>query len=259
MWWDSLSVAQQVMFIVACATTFILIMQIILMLISGATDADVGGGGISDADASDFGGGGISDVSDVSDVGGGGLSSVFDGSTGGLSEATLGGSGDFDGGSGGSDGTDGSHGATMPFGLRLLSLRSIIAFVAVGAWVGYTLMYVLDWYFAVIIACACGFAAACGMAAALVGMEKLQGNGNLNPMNAIGKIGTVYLTVPPSRSGKGKINILIQERYAEYEAMTDSEESIPTSSEIKVVGCVEGNVLLVSKYKQPSIIVENTK
>lgn len=258
MWWDSLSVGQQVMFIVACATTFILIMQIILMLISGASDADVGGG-ISDADASDIGGGGLSDVSDMSDVsevGGGGLSSVFDGSGGGLSESSLGGSGDFDG----SDvSSNTGRGSTMPFGLRLLSLRSVIAFVAVGAWVGYTLMYVLDWYWAVIIACACGFAAACGMAAALIGMEKLQGNGNLNPTNALGKIGTVYLTVPPSRTGKGKINILIQERYAEYEAMTDCDEPIPTSSEIKVTGCVEGNVLLVTKYKQPSIIVENVK
>lgn len=252
MWWDSLSVLQQVMFIIASATTLVLILQIILMLISGSTDADVGGGGITDADASDLGGG-ISDMADASD---GDISSIFEGSTGGMSDDALGGSGDFDGNT---EAASGSHGATMPFGLRLLSLRSIIAFVAVGAWVGYTLLYALDWYWAIIIAVACGFAAACGMAAALIGMEKLQSNGNINPANALGKIGTVYLTVPPERTGKGKINILIQERYAEYEAMTDSDESIPTSAQIKVVGLIEGNVLLVTKYKQPSIVVENVK
>lgn len=255
MWWNNMSTFQQAMFIVACATTLVLLVQIILMLVSGSSDADIPGGGISDADASDFGGSGLSDIG-ASDIDGAGVSSVFDGSGGGLSDSALGGSGDIDGSA---SGTDGSHGATMPFGLRLLSLRSLIAFVSVGAWVGYTLCYVLDWYWALIIALVCGFAAACGMAAALIGMEKLQGNGNLNPVNAVGKVGTVYLTVPPHRTGFGKVNVLIQERYAEYDAVTDSDEAIPTTSEIKVIGHTGANVLLVEKYRQPSIVIENTK
>lgn len=230
MWWSSMSAFQQTLFVLACAATFVLVMQIVLMLIGNASDADI------DASDGDISGGGITDVDgadDVLDVSGGGALDV----------------------DGDSDISD--HGASVPFGLRLLSLRSIIAFVAIGGWVGYTVCYALDWYYALIIALACGFAAACAMAAAMLGMEKLQSNGNLNPLNAVGKTGTVYLTVPPERSGKGKVNILIQERYAEYEAVTDSGSPLPTASEIKVIGHVGANVLIVEKYKKPSITIEN--
>ena len=42
--------------------------------------------------------------------------------------------------------------------------------------------------------------------------------------SAVRSFAALYLTIPPERSGKGKINILIQERYAEYEAVTDNKE-----------------------------------
>lgn len=240
MWWNSMSVFQQTLFVIACATSFVLVMQIVLMLIGNSSDADVDiQGGISDADIS------------------GGAD--FDGADGiGSSDGAFDIPSSADGSVSDADGI-GDRGTASLFGLRLLSLRSIIAFLSVGCWVGYTLCYLMDWYFALILAIVSGTAAACGMAAALIGMEKLQSNGNLNPQNAVGKIGTVYLTVPPARSGHGKINVLIQERFAEYEAVTDSNEPIPTSSDIKIVGHVGANILLVEKYKKPSIVIENEK
>ncbi len=249
-----MSAFQQAMFIIACGASAVLVIQIICMLIGGANDADfsggsggmldgdVSGGGMLDGDMS--GGGGMSDVSD-----GGGLSSVFDG-------GSVSGASDMDT----TDlASDQPSGGGVAFGLRLLSLQSIIAFIAVGGWIGYTLCYMLPWYAALPIAVLCGFAAACTMAGAMLGLERMQNSGNLNPLNAVGTTGTVYLTIPPERSGKGKINILIQERYAEYEAVTDNKEPLPTSSEIKVIGHIGANVLLVEKYKKPSIVIENTK
>ncbi|MDE6401186.1 MAG: hypothetical protein K2L54_01080, partial [Clostridiales bacterium] len=179
----------------------------------------------------------------------GGGSTIFDG----------GGSSVGDSSSDAPDVSDSGGGALAAFGLRLISLRSIIAFLAIGGWVGYTLCYPLDWYYSLIIAIVCGFAAACGMAGAMLGLEKMQSSGNLNPQNAVGKIGTVYLTVPPERSGRGKINILIQERYTEYEAITDDSSPLPTASEIKVLKHLGANVLLVTKYKKPSITIETVK
>lgn len=251
MWWNSMSTFQQTLFIIACAATFLLIMQILLMLIGGSNEADAVGGGLSDAafdgDISadgDIAGGGLTD----GDFSGGG-SSVFDG----------GGSSVEDIDSDAPDITGSGGGALAAFGLRLISLRSIIAFLAIGGWVGYTLCYSLDWYYSLIIALVCGLAAACGMAGAMLGLEKMQSSGNINPQNAVGKIGTVYLTVPPERSGRGKINILIQERYAEYEAVTDDDSPLPTASEIKVLKHLGSNVLLVTKYKKPAITIETVK
>lgn len=247
MWWNAMSTLQQTTFIIGCVVTAILIIQILMMIIGGSSDADVQGGGITDADG-DFSVGDISDVD--ADIPGG----ITD-ADGDVSDATLGGAQDADADiSGGkADGSVTSLGAA--FGLRLLSLRSIIAFLAVGCWMCYTLCYMLDWYWALIISVVCGFAAACAMAGAIIGIEKMQGNGNLDPQNAIGKIGTVYLTVPPSRSGKGKVNVVIQERFAEYEAITDSGEAIKTAAQIKVTGYAGNNVLIVEKYKQPAITV----
>lgn len=219
MWWDSLSVLQQVMFIVACSLTALLVVQIIMMFVGASSDTGLDGG--------------LSDVGDIGDA-------------------------DVDGG--GSDGASdigtGTGGGVL-FGLKLLSLRSILAFSVVFAWLCYTLCFFVDWYVAIIISTGGGMLAACGMAGALVAMEKMQDNGMLIPENAVGKIGTVYLTVPANRSGRGKINILIQERYAEYEAVTDSDEPLPTGSEIQVVKHDGGNVLLIKKYNKPAITIVN--
>lgn len=247
MWWNTMSVLQQVTFIIACTTTAVLLIQIILMLIGGASDGSFdgdmpGGGGVFDADVPS--GGGILDA-DMPDTG---LGGAFDTDVGDMTS---------NGGSGGISDTEVSTGSG--FGLKLLSLRSILAFVMMGSWMCYTLCYMLDWYYAVIIAVACGFVAACCMAGALIGIEKLQDNGTLNANNAVGKIGTVYLTVPPKRAGQGKINVLVQERYAEYEAVTDSDEPIVTGSEIKVIGHLGANLLLVTRYKKPSIVIETEK
>ena len=125
MWWNSMSALQQTAFIIACAASFVLVLQLIMLLIGGSADSDIGGG-LTDTELS----GGLTD--------------------GGLSDA-----GAFDGGANATDtdlSTDGevsagSHsGGGHAFGLRLLSLRSILAFLAVGGWMCYTMCYMLDWY-----------------------------------------------------------------------------------------------------------------
>ena len=69
MWWNSMTVFQQAMFIIACAASLFLIIQIILMLASGASDSDISGGGVTDADASDIGGGGIKSLERLTQIG----------------------------------------------------------------------------------------------------------------------------------------------------------------------------------------------
>ncbi len=246
MWWNSITTLQQVMFVIACSVTAILAIQIILMLIGNIGDSDGDfSGAASDAsgDVSDFDS--DIDINDATSVGdlpsGGGLTDISD-------------TPDIDG-EPSTDIQPHSSSSLLPFGLKLISLRSILAFLAIGCWVCYTMIFFVEWYYALIIAVASGFAAACLMAAAILGMERLQSDGNINPNNAAGKTGTVYLTIPPSRSGSGKINVLVQERYAEYEAITDSVEQIPTGTEIKVVSHVGGNVLLVERLKKPNITI----
>ncbi|MBR6741231.1 MAG: hypothetical protein IKL93_00645, partial [Clostridia bacterium] len=76
----------------------------------------------------------------------------------------------------------------------------------------------------------------------------LKSDGTADNRNALGSAGKVYLTIPPARSGEGKINVMLQGAYVERNAVTDESESIPTGSEIIVVG-TSGQTSLVVKRK----------
>ena len=195
-WWNDLHIFQQVLFVIACAATLFMIVQIILLAIgSGDNDSSF------DADTC---------VDDVDTI------------------------------------NDGGIGLTI-FGLRVLSVRSIIAFLAVGSWLTFALFYPIR-FWALIPGIAAGIAAAFAIAAFLKATEKLQGSGTLNPENAIGKTAEVYLTVPASRSGSGKVNVYVQERFVELEAVTDSEEPIKTGVKVKVVDKLDDGTLVVKTF-----------
>ena len=77
---------------------------------------------------------------------------------------------------------------------------------------------------------------------------RLKSDGNTDNRNALGSAGKVYLTIPPSRSGEGKVNVMLQGTYVERNAVTDETESIPTGCEVIVVG-TSGQTSLVVKRK----------
>ena len=86
------------------------------------------------------------------------------------------------------------------------------------------------------------------IAALMRGVMKLRNDGNIDNKNALGTSGKVYLAIPPSRSGEGKVNVLLQGSYVEREAVTDENEAIPTGAEIVVTG-ISGQTTLVVKRK----------
>ena len=130
-------------------------------------------------------------------------------------------------------------------GFSVFTVRGLVAFFAVGGWVGYTLSDG-NLGLAITLSVVAGAAALVGMAFLMKWILSLQSAGNLNYKDAVGKIGEVYLTVPAAGNGKGKINILLNERFVELSAVTKSDEPIPTGSKIKVLD-VEGDDIVVEK------------
>ena len=210
-WWLSLTFAGQVFACIAVFATVILVIQIILML--------VGIGFNSDSDD------GVFDAAETD---------VNDGIFGeNLPEE----GGDFD-----ADDLDG--------GLRMFTLRGIVAFLAVMGWTGIILVELeIPLILSVLISAGCGFMAMVLLAILFQAGMKLQDNGNVNLKNAIGLSGSVYLAVPPQRSGRGKVNITLQGRYSEYDALTDEEEKIPTGASVIVTGISGGTLLVKTKSK----------
>ena len=75
-------------------------------------------------------------------------------------------------------------------------------------------------------------------------MGKLTDSGTLNLQNAIGKVGSVYLTIPAKRDGLGKVQVKVQ-GLRTLDAMTDYEEEIKTGSVIEVVEILNNEILVV--------------
>ena len=132
--------------------------------------------------------------------------------------------------------------------LRVFTVRGIVAFFAVFGWTGAAILGgKLPLWFAAVGAFAAGAAAMVLIALLMKAMLKLQQSGNINPKNAVGKSGVVYITIPAAREGSGKVNLVLQERYCELDAITDSPTPIPTGREITVVNVTTLGTLVVKE------------
>lgn len=210
--WNSLSTAARVFYCAAIPSTLVLIIQTVLMFIGFGDDADTSFDDTSIVTPDEF------DTADLA---------------------------------------DGVFGEDLPTetpdtfgldGLRIFTLRGIIAFFVMFGWVGVVMEAAgISLYVTLPVAAICGFAMMFLLALILRGVMKLRSDGNLDNRNAIGASGKVHLVIPPKRSGEGKVHIMLQGSYVEREAVTDSSEAIPTGSEVVVTGLSGQTTLVVRK------------
>ena len=201
--------------IFACCAVFgavLFIIRLILMFAGHAGDNDAGG-----------------------DVGAGGMHDI--------------GGGDADMGADvGADGGQDFSGHDSDLSFKTLSLQGITAFFMMFGLVGWAIVRQGDF--------AAWFPILCGTTAGLITvwvMKKIfliaasfQSSGTLDLQNAIGREGTVYLTIKPEKAGK--VQIAVQDRYAILDAMTESEEELKTGQTVRVTKVSAGK-LVVEKSK----------
>ena len=136
-------------------------------------------------------------------------------------------------------------------GISLFSLRSLIAFFTMTGWTGVWLAGTgMSPGLYIPISALVGVAAFIGMGFLIGSLMKLQSEGNLEINNAVGKTATVYLTIPEERKGKGKVNMTIQERFVEFDAITDSSSKLQTGSFVKVIEKIDDGTVLVEEIKK---------
>ncbi len=134
-------------------------------------------------------------------------------------------------------------------GLRIFTLRGVIAFFVVFGWVGLAMDGAACPLYATLpVAAVCGFAIMLVLALVFRAVLKLRNDGNTDNRNAIGVSGKVHLTIPPSRRGEGKVHVMLQGAYVERSAVTDEIDAIPTGAEVVVIG-VSGETDLVVRRK----------
>ncbi len=211
-WWNSMNTASQIFACIAIPATLVLLIQTIMMFLGIGDDSD----GIGD--------GGIDGISDTADIGT----------------------------------ADGIFGEELPHeapdisgfdGLRIFTIRGIVAFFVVFGWVGVVMDSAEAPIWATVpVSVLSGFAIMLLLAVLFKAILRLRNDGNTDNKNAIGTAGKVQLTIPPSRTGEGKVHLILQGSYVERNAVTDEETSIPTGSEVIVIG-ISGQTNLIVKRK----------
>lgn len=134
-------------------------------------------------------------------------------------------------------------GGGFPF--QLFSLRNLVNFLLGLGWTGVALYNSIASKFVL------------GLVAVFVGLffiaicfyimrffMKMAEDNSFKIEDAIGNTGSVYLTIPANKQGRGRVQISVKGSVHELDAITDDKEPLKNGSLIKVLK-TEGNILVV--------------
>ena len=79
---------------------------------------------------------------------------------------------------------------------------------------------------------------------------KVQHSGNENIRRAVGLPATVYVPIPASRGGLGKVTFRLQDRTVEYQAVTSEADRLRTGEEVIITEIVNSDTVCVAREPQ---------
>lgn len=80
-------------------------------------------------------------------------------------------------------------------------------------------------------------------------LGRLNQDQTLRVQRALGRVGTVYIPIPAHKASAGKVQLTLQSRIVEYEAISGGDEKLATGTKVRVVA-VRGSVLEVEPVLQ---------
>jgi hypothetical protein len=101
-----------------------------------------------------------------------------------------------------------------------------------------------------ILAVLVGLCAMYGMYWLMQLIAGLSSAGNERIGNAVGQTATVYIPIPAARKGAGKVQLSMQNRIVEYQAVTDDAVPLKTGEPVEVVGVAASDVVRVRRVPQ---------
>lgn len=143
------------------------------------------------------------------------------------------------------DGHDAAHAHSTAWLFAVISFRTLVAAITFFGLVGLAARS-MDQGTGVqlLLAVAAGLGAMYGVHWLIRMIGRLGEDGTLKVRHAVGQQGTVYVPIAGSRSQAGKVQLKLQNRLVEYEAVTSTPDRLATGTKVKVVG-IAGNVLEV--------------
>lgn len=141
---------------------------------------------------------------------------------------------------------DSGHHSGSDSSFTMLTLQGVMGFLLMFGLTGFVLngMSVAGGIISAAGALAAGVASMWLIAKLFSLMLGLQSSGTVDIANAVGQEGSVYLTIPPG--GTGKVQVVVQGRLLEYEAVSDEKTALAPGDTVLVV-YYKGNTLVVHK------------
>ena len=102
-----------------------------------------------------------------------------------------------------------------------------------------------------VLAVMVGVAAMYGMYWLMRSIASLNSSGNERISNAVGRPATVYISIPAMRLGAGKVQLSMQNRIVEYQAITDDAQPLKTGETVEVIGVAGNDTVCVRRAAQP--------
>lgn len=140
--------------------------------------------------------------------------------------------------------SDGGHvDSSWLFGV--ISFRTLVAAAAFFGLAGLAMESAgQGWGVQFVVAAAAGLSAMYGVHWIVRAMTRLGQDGTLKIASAIGREGTVYVPIPANKANAGKVQLKVQNRLVEYEAVTSGPQKLATGTKVQVVG-ISGSTLEV--------------
>jgi len=140
---------------------------------------------------------------------------------------------------------DAHHGGE---GIEVVSVRTVTAFFVGFGWTG---VLVLENGGSLAIAIPAALVAGGGLMFLVhlifCRLLSMQSAGNVSYENAVGKIATVYVTIPPRGAQGGQVELLVQGRLRFVDAVTECGEPITVGTKVRVTSVVDVGTLKVEK------------
>jgi hypothetical protein len=172
-------------------------------------------------------------------------------------------SGDAHGGDFGSHHGSADDAAAHPDSTHLFAVVSFRTLVTAAAFFGVTGMATrgggLPATTTLVLSIVAGAVAMYAMYGLLRLIAGLSSSGNEHIGNAVGLTATVYVSIPAASKGAGKVQLSMQNRIVEYQAVTDDAEPLKTGETVDVVGILNSDTVQVrralrSALKQPAAV-----
>jgi len=153
-------------------------------------------------------------------------------------------------------GTDATDGISADFDsnlehtdapFQLFSFRNLTNFLLGFSWTGISFFALIQNRFMLIslsLIVGAGFVA--GFFLIIKQIQKLAEDNSFKIDSTINQIGSVYLTIPEKKSGKGKVQVSVKGSFHELDAITENEK-IESSAMVRIVKIESNNLVVVEK------------